>query len=415
MKVWDVATGKELFSLSGHGAPVSGVVFSPDGTHLASASWDGTLKEWSVELPLSVRILNSYDVLTGAVHSARMGRVWLWLSTTEESRCSLSPRPLDYTVGRHAGPVTGVAFSPDGRCLTSVGGDKMARIVGSAVQDTVKSLLHDGEINAVAFAPERTSSRPCSIPETRRGSGGTVRRKACHRHCRRRRHDMGCSRGGCSLRPWCSLRPRRQDLRPRCGVQPRRESSGFCWWDGRGEGAFGDDLGSRNQPEAASQGPGGFRGADSGHLRGGIQPRREAIGYRWRRRDGKDLGCQDRERRVDSAWSRRQFAQLAFSRMEGAWPSPPLTGRSLSGMPILIERGFHCQGLRAPDGHRVLPGPRQCLVAVRGEWEGIRVHFGAQALAAAAKKLITSEAFPPPQCEFYSSGSPVRVAVPSRP
>ena len=38
MKIWDSATGKELFALKGHAGSVSGVAFSPDGQRLASAS-----------------------------------------------------------------------------------------------------------------------------------------------------------------------------------------------------------------------------------------------------------------------------------------------------------------------------------------------------------------------------------------
>ena len=38
MRLWDVETGKPLFTILGHTGPVVSVVFSPDGKHLASAS-----------------------------------------------------------------------------------------------------------------------------------------------------------------------------------------------------------------------------------------------------------------------------------------------------------------------------------------------------------------------------------------
>ena len=38
VKLWDVATGRELRTLHGHAGPVVSVAFSPDGTRLASAS-----------------------------------------------------------------------------------------------------------------------------------------------------------------------------------------------------------------------------------------------------------------------------------------------------------------------------------------------------------------------------------------
>jgi WD40 repeat protein len=45
IRLWDVKEGKELVSLAGHDG-VDTVIFSPDGTLLASANLDGTLQLW---------------------------------------------------------------------------------------------------------------------------------------------------------------------------------------------------------------------------------------------------------------------------------------------------------------------------------------------------------------------------------
>jgi WD40 repeat protein len=48
IKIWDVATGRELYTLTGHTGWVMGLAFSPDGISLASTSLDGTVKIWSL-------------------------------------------------------------------------------------------------------------------------------------------------------------------------------------------------------------------------------------------------------------------------------------------------------------------------------------------------------------------------------
>ena len=46
VRIWEVATGKELSQLTGHQSRVSSVHFSPDGKRLVSGSSDKTLMFW---------------------------------------------------------------------------------------------------------------------------------------------------------------------------------------------------------------------------------------------------------------------------------------------------------------------------------------------------------------------------------
>ena len=47
VRVWDANTGLPLAVLQGHTNYVTSVNWSPDGTKLASGSWDKTVRVWN--------------------------------------------------------------------------------------------------------------------------------------------------------------------------------------------------------------------------------------------------------------------------------------------------------------------------------------------------------------------------------
>jgi hypothetical protein len=65
VRLWDVAT-HESRVLRGHAARATGVVFLDD-RHLASISWDGTLRSWSDDLPTDPAALRAWMLTVGNI------------------------------------------------------------------------------------------------------------------------------------------------------------------------------------------------------------------------------------------------------------------------------------------------------------------------------------------------------------
>lgn len=122
IKLSEVASGQELYTLEGHQSIIHGLSFSPDGRWLASASMDTTIKIWDVQTGSLIHTLQTggelFDVAfspDSSLVAAALNNstVDLWDATTGQML-----RTLD-----HGGGVTSVAFSPDGSLLASGASD----------------------------------------------------------------------------------------------------------------------------------------------------------------------------------------------------------------------------------------------------------------------------------------------------
>lgn len=133
LRLFDVASGKPLMQLNGHSAPVWSVAFSPNGRFILSGS-------------------GGYEV-NGVTPVFRNGRpvsaghdLRLWDATTGESLRQF---------GGHANWVRSVAFSPDGKLAVSGSWDATAQVWDLASGEQVRVLKHAGPVDAVAVSHDR--------------------------------------------------------------------------------------------------------------------------------------------------------------------------------------------------------------------------------------------------------------------
>jgi WD40 repeat protein/tRNA A-37 threonylcarbamoyl transferase component Bud32 len=156
-KVWDLATGKELFSLAGHPAGrVTSVCFSPDGRRLATASEDKTAKVWDADTGKELLAIKDHTAQVLSVCFSPDGQR---LATGSWDRTA---RVWDARSGQellsfkgHTQAVYGVAFSPDGQRLATGSWDGTAKVWDArAGQEFVTLKGHPDGASSLAFSPD---------------------------------------------------------------------------------------------------------------------------------------------------------------------------------------------------------------------------------------------------------------------
>ncbi|MDV2997331.1 MAG: Tol-Pal system protein TolB [Chroococcidiopsis sp. SAG 2025] len=132
IKLWDVARGNQITTLSGHGGSVTSLAYSPDGKTIASGSRDNTIKLWDVARGNQITTLNGQGGSVTSVAYSPDGKTIASGSVDTVKLWDVARGNQITTLNGQGGSVTSVAYSPDGRRLLLVvltQSNRMARLL----------------------------------------------------------------------------------------------------------------------------------------------------------------------------------------------------------------------------------------------------------------------------------------------
>ena len=146
------------FSCSGHTSRITAVAWSPDGKHLASASYDKSARIWDST--------NGYREIVYRGHVDRVQAV-AWSPDGKRVASASSDRTVqiwDAITGRslftyhgHGLPVMALAWSPDGTRIASGGDDKTVQIWDADNGTLIYTHRgHSGRVQTIAWSPDGT-------------------------------------------------------------------------------------------------------------------------------------------------------------------------------------------------------------------------------------------------------------------
>jgi WD40 repeat protein len=166
--VWEAGTGRLLFALQGHTDRATSVVFSPDGTRLATASWDGTVRLWNADTGKEERVLHGHTDTVWSVAFSPDGKLLASAARDRTVRLwDLTSAQEPTVLNGHTQGVQSVAFSSDGETLASGSFDRTVKLWNPRTGVEMTTLRgHTEGVFSVAFDRESRRLASAALDQT---------------------------------------------------------------------------------------------------------------------------------------------------------------------------------------------------------------------------------------------------------
>jgi serine/threonine protein kinase len=170
VQVWNASNGQRVYTYPGHSQLVRKVAWSRDGSRIASASEDGTVQVWDamtgnnhVTYPHAIDqadVAANHNELvmtlawspdgTRIASASNDKTVRVWYAHSGEEISPLSPYK------KHLEPVVSLAWSHDGKFIASGSRDGVVQVWNATTGTELHSLSYNVRVGAFAWSPDST-------------------------------------------------------------------------------------------------------------------------------------------------------------------------------------------------------------------------------------------------------------------
>jgi WD40 repeat protein/transcriptional regulator with XRE-family HTH domain len=166
-ELWEVASGQEIFSLSGHSNEIYSTAFSPDGKYMLTGSIDNTAILWDFATGQEVYTIRGHSSSVRSVAFSPDGKYILTGSGDRTARLWDVATGIEVRSWRgHFGRVWSTAFSPDGKYVLTGSADGTAKLWDFNIGQGWTLRGHSDELRGVAFSPDSKYVLTSSIDNT---------------------------------------------------------------------------------------------------------------------------------------------------------------------------------------------------------------------------------------------------------